>query len=429
MISPELANIAIFSSLLITVVAYVVVSRRDGSYLNVLIPSLITGIPACYLLPLFYTRVFGNEASTYAYLYVYAAVALENVAFAYGYLRARNQVVQLPFLCAQDNFGRLALLFLSLATVAYFPVLLQFHEFLLDPREIYRQTRTGFGTEFFISSTLAFVSVIVTLFARRSWPQKAALILVATLLIAAHGSKGQILAVILIVGLYLVYAGAKKFSLTQTLVVCLALSVVLALLFAATMALGDGLQDILESVSQYSDYTRNAMLVIDSRFPFQYGRITLEANIYGLIPRALMPNKPKDFGPFALADYFYPEAFDADKGAPAFGVGVQYADLGPLAIVYIALMAALRGWLARIFVNRLSLTRHPADFFMVAFLADVPLFPVGVGWFLPEALVVALVIRYLSTIGSRQLYRERAWSRRRGVFFPEAPGPASPQSI
>ena len=162
----------------------------------------------------------------------------------------------------------------------------------------------------------------------------------------------------------------------------------------------------MESISNYSDYTRNAMLVIDSHIPLQYGRLTLESNTISLVPRALMPNKPRNFGSFFLTDQLYPEWFDADT-SPAFGVGVQYADFGALAIVYIVLFALFKGWLTRAFVNRLQSYKHPGDLFVVAFLCDVSVFPIGIGWFLPEALLVAMVLRYLSKLGANRVCLER----------------------
>jgi hypothetical protein len=87
-----------------------------------------------------------------------------------------------------------------------------------------------------------------------------------------------------------------------------------------------------------------------------------------------------------------------------------------LAIVYLALFAILRGWLARIFVNRLNGSRHPADFFMIAFLADVTVFPVGgLGWFITGAILVALLLRKISTIGAGRIYRDR---QKRRVLLP-----------
>ena len=77
-------------------------------------------------------------------------------------------------------------------------------------------------------------------------------------------------------------------------------------LFALTMKLGRSPVAALETISSYSDYTQNAMLVIDSRMPAQDGRLTLEANTYALVPRALMPGKRKHFAIFYLAKKVYP---------------------------------------------------------------------------------------------------------------------------
>jgi hypothetical protein len=283
----------------------------------------------------------------------------------------------------------------------------EFSEFLLDPRQIYTQTRTGFGTQSFISSTLAYLAVILILFSKRSKFVKISTILLATGLLSLHGSKGQVLSVVLILLLYYVYVLGRKVTFARAMIVYACTGIVVLLLFAATMSLGENAADALEAISQYSDYTRNAMLVIDSHFPIQYGRLTIESNTLAVVPRQLMPGKPKNFGSLALAEEFYPEWFDADTGSPAFGVGVQYADFGSLAIVYLALAAALKGWLTRVFVNRLKLTKHPADFFMVVFLAEVSVFPVGAGWLLPEAFLVVVFLRWASSIGAGKVYRER----------------------
>ena len=401
MISIASANLVMVSSLLVAVLAYVRLSRMEGSYINILFPSLIISIPAYYVLPWVYTLFFGVDASRYAFLYVYATLAVESVAFVYGYSRAREKVVRLPFRFSYRNFAVLAWICLSLAASTYIPLLLQFGENLLDPRAIYAQTRTGFGQQFFVSSTLAYLAIIFILFTKRSLFTKISVVTLATVLLMLHGSKGQVLNAILLLALFHVYVRGRKVGWKRALIAGAAVAVIVLLLFAATMSLGEGARDALEAISEYSDYTRNAMLVIDEHFPIQYGRLTLEANIIGIVPRALMPSKPKNFGAFRLAEQYYPAAFDVDAGAPAFGVGLQYADFGALAIVYLALFAMLRGWLARVFVNRLRLMRHPADFFMVAFLAEVSVFPVGgTGWLLPEALLAAVLIRYASAIGA-----------------------------
>jgi hypothetical protein len=408
MISSSLADGVLLASLTVSLGSYAYVSRREGSYLNILTPSFVIGIPAYYLLPLFFTYVFGNDASVYAYVYVYATLALENVVFVYAYTRPAKRLIRLPLRYSYSNFDTLSYVFLAIAVLMYLPILLQFPEYLLDPRQIYTHTRTGFGVNFYISSTLAYLAVILIQFSGRSRWVKGFVILVAAVVLSLHGSKAQMLSLVLLLALFEVYVRGRKLKLMSSLIAGVGLGFFLLLLFAATMALGDSTAEILETISQYSDYTRNAMLVMDSHFPLQYGRLTMEAQIIGRIPRVLMPNKPKDFGGLYLSDQFYPEAMDADIGAPDFGIGVQYADFGEFAIVYLAIFAILRGWLARVFVSRLSSTRHPADFFLVAFLAGLSLFPVGaVGWLLPEALIVAVFLRMASTVGADSVYSER----------------------
>ena len=415
MISSGFADVVLLASLVVSLVTYIWVSKQDGSYLNVLTPTFVIGIPGYYLLPMFFTHVFGTESTPYAYVYVYATIAAQNVAFAYAYTRPTRRLLRFPSRYSYGSFDRFSFAFLVLAVLMFAPILLQFPEYILDPRQLYTHTRTGFGVNFYISSSFAFLAVILIQFSGRSRWIKGFVILVAAAVLSLHGSKGQVLSLVLLVALFAVYVGRRKLSFLPSLVAGMGLGGVLLLLFAATMTLGDSPTEALEAISAYSDYTRNAMLLIDSHFPIQYGRLTAEGAIIGRIPRLLMPNKPKNFGALYLDDKFYPEYLDADAGAPDFGVGVQYADFGALAILYLAAFAALRGWLARIFVRRLTYSRHPADFFLVAFLAEISLFPVGaVGWLLPEALLVAVFLRFASCFGTDKVYRERV------VFKPRA---------
>jgi hypothetical protein len=414
------ANAVLVASLLVSVGTYVFVSRREGSYVNILTPAFAVNIPAYYLFPLFYTFWFGPEASPYAFAYVYGTIALENLVFAYAFTRGKGPVVRLPFAYGYGDFGLLGFGAVVLAAFVYLPVLLQFPEYILDPRQIYTQTRTGFGPVFYLSSTLAYLAVILILFSKRSLKIKALVILLAAVVLLLHGSKGQVLSLLFLVVIFEIYVTGRKFNLLRAVGLSAVIGVVGLGLFAATMVWGSPLEAI-ETISRYSDYTRNATMLIDSHYPVQYGRLTLESNVISLIPRAVMPSKPKDFGGMHLDEEFYPESLDADAGVPDFGIGVQYADFGSLAIVYLAFFAALRGWLAHTFLNRLKVTRHPGDFVVVAFLAGISVFPVGgSGWLLPETLVVAMLLRFASCYGADRVYRERVRIR---------PRPIAPQGL
>jgi hypothetical protein len=408
MISLWLANTILIASLIVSVSSYLFVSWRDGSYLNILTPSFVVIIPAYYLLPLFFAQVFGNEASPYAYIYVYTTLAVENVAFAYAYTRPVKKLIRLPFGYSYKNFGWLSFGALGLAVLTYVPILMEFPEYIRDPRQIYTHTRTGFGINFYTSSVLAYLAVILILFS--GWPRlvKGIVILASGAVLALHGSKGQVLSLVLLFALFEVYVKMRRVKLLPAVLAGAALGFFALLLMVATMTLGESPAEVLESVSSYSDYTRNAMMLIDSNFPVQYGRLTLESQIIGRIPRALMPSKPKNFGGLYLDEWFFPQSVDEDAGSPDFGIGMQYADFGVLAIVYLSLFSILRGWMARVFVNRLSVSDHPSDFVLVAFLADIALIPVGgIGWLLPETLFIVLLLRFASTFGADKIYRER----------------------
>lgn len=401
-------DLVLICSLAVIVCAYVRLSRIDGSYVNVLLPSLIVSIPASFVFPWIYMQSFGIEASRYALFYVYLTIAVENVVFVYGYRRGRKKILRIPTRLAFGNFRIFAWLCLGTALLLYFPLLLRFRGDLLHPRQIYEQTRTGGGAEFYISGTFAYLAIIFALFSRSLRAEKITVTIAAIGVLLLHGSKGYVLNAVFLLVLFYVYGKGRRITFLPALVASCCIGLLVFALFAATMTLGEGPGEALDAISQYSNYAENAMMVIDDHYPLQYGRLTWEANTLSLIPRILMPNKPKNIGVFRLDDYFYPQSFDLDQGVPDFGIGVQYADFGMFAIIYLSLCSLLNGWLAGTFVNRLRLTGHPADFFMVVFLAGVQLFPVGgTGWLLPEAAVVFLFLRFTSRFGADRLYREK----------------------
>src|SRR5260370_29934509 len=100
-------------------------------------------------------QIFGTGASRYAFLYVYATLAAENVAFVYAYSRARAKVVRLPFRFSYQNFGLVAWICLGFAVLIYVPLFIPFRAFFLHPRGIYTPTGTGFGPQFYLSIILA----------------------------------------------------------------------------------------------------------------------------------------------------------------------------------------------------------------------------------------------------------------------------------
>jgi hypothetical protein len=150
-------------------------------------------------------------------------------------------------------------------------------------------------------------------------------------------------------------------------------------------------------------------MIVDDDKPALWGRIFFEDNVYSRIPRAVFPDKPKDFGSFLLAEIYFPESFELDQGVPAFGVGATFADFKWFSLPILCLGNYVLGLLVRSLRNALSRFRHPGDFVVLTFLCGVPLLSVGVGFLLPEHVLLAMAL----TLGLRlrlRLHARRAAS-------------------
>lgn len=382
----------IFISLLLVLAAYGFASHKEASFVNVFTPAILISVPAYYVLELLHIFYFGYSASVAAYVFCYTVYALSFVGVVFAYLKFSTVRLILPSVGKEQSIKYSAYVFLVLSLLLYVPVLSKHPDLIFSPREIYKQTRTGFGPSFFGSIMLAYVAFVLILFKKKRYRWELPFVsVVCAILLVLHGNKATLVTMLFIAMFYAVYVKGARVGFKRFLGYGLAFGVLVVSLFAVTLP-EDMRSDLLKGISAYSDYTRNAMLVIDSEMPVQLGRLTLENNVYAVVPRGLFPEKPKDFGTFYLAKTFYPEWFREDTGSPAFGIGVQYADFGPLSILYIILWAVMSGILLKIFVTRLRYYRNPADFVMVLFLAEVPLLQVGAGYLLIEHMILAVLV-------------------------------------
>jgi hypothetical protein len=154
--------------------------------------------------------------------------------------------------------------------------------------------------------------------------------------------------------------------------------------------------ELLLSLSQYADHTRNAVMVIDDPdLPLSHGRIAAETAFYARVPRVLFPDKPKDYGFLKLTGRYFFIADWEGIGSPDFGIGIQYADFGRFAIFYLMAWAAVAAAFAKSFALKLKTASHPATFIMFLFFADVTLLPLGVSYLAPEHFLVAAAVAFL----------------------------------
>lgn len=385
-------ELIVLTALTITVLTYVRYSLKERSWFNVLTPELFVAIPSLYIAQLGRLSLgIDQPASVFSWLYVFSCYCLPLVVYAWTIsnvglpaslqIRSRRKV----------TIGISPWVFLIISVLLYLPVMLKFRADLLNPRAIYEQTRTGYGINFFLSTLFSTLAFVLYLFKTRSPTRRLIFFSICALLTLSHGSKGLVLYLAMIWLLHRRYADNKPLSLkaTVSLLVPMAAGMVGLFYFMAT---GLEIADLVNHIFGYSDYTANGMLVIEDDGPAMYGTLFFEDNFYSRIPRAIYEDKPKEFGSFYLAQKYFPESFLLDQGVPAFGIGVPFSDFKWLTLPIMCTSSFLLGLLAKSLRDSLMRFAHPSDFIVFMFLCGLPLFSVGVGFLLPEHLLVAVLI-------------------------------------
>ena len=382
---------------LLTLVAYLAYCRGERSYLNAITAlTVLKCIVEFGLEPISYSvGIFDYQPATFFKIYLASFIGYGSLVL--GALRkrpptvAQNTTVLVP--------QALPWLFLAAAMLAYLPIFVEFHDHILDPRYIYEQTRTGYGIEYYGSALLMNCALILFLLSRRR--QHLLFLFVLLAFTVSKGSKGQVLTDLMIYAAWAVYVLNKRFSLRQTLVGGVVAVAAMGALFVLNYR-GE-IDSLVLTVAGYSDYNRNASLVVeDDHAPIYDGMLSFENVVYSKIPRALWPGKPKDFGEFLLAEKYFPELFELDQGAPSFGIGVYFADFGALAYLAIAAVNFFSGRMLRYFIRSCERRPRVLSFTMLLFFSDVSLLPVGVGYFLIETLVLALLLQQLVLVFGKQ---------------------------
>jgi hypothetical protein len=353
-------------------------------------PTVLVSIPALFVFPYIYLVLFGREESCYADIYCACCntVAIALPALVYRWIK-------LPPLgwSGSGPASRWAhWIALAFAELTFAPILIEFRNYLLDPRHIYQETRRGYGLPFFGSAVL--LNVAATLFFFRKSKNRGADFLFWIIVGAStleHGSKGELLSFLWIWILFRIYVDRRPFKLLESARVIVVLGVVLATSFIAFGIAEPA--ELIQGVSKYADYTRTASHVIDDPDrPVYFGLLTLEDNIYSRIPRAFFPEKPKVFGVFRLTMRYFSASDWEDVGSPDFGIGIPYADFGPFAILYIAAFAFFTGISASCLVRKLKTDPNPGNLLLLAFFAGVSLIPTGIGYSLPETALLSWLV-------------------------------------
>ena len=390
--------------MILALIIYLYFCVKTKLYINILTPVFIITIPSRYLFELVYLLMEPQTGSNYGYLIVYLSYTFELAGLVIGYLFIKKNVtVKLIRTTNLPSWLGWIILFISFAI--YLPVLLEFSEFILQPREIYTRTRTGYGLNYFGSLFFANLAFLVFLFSKRmNYVLRILFFGILFFVIGMHGSKGAFVTVFFIYLMYLVYIKNIKQSFGRTFYYVILFCITMVSLFYFTLP-ETMKEDFLKGMVNYSDYTRHAVMVVDDPPDIQYGKLIFEDNVISLIPRAIYPQKPKDFGSFYLAKYYFPEWFYGDTGSPAFGVGAYFADFREVSLIAILFISMCIGMLTKIFVNRVVRYKSPSDFIMLMFFAGVPLLNLGAGYLLVPHLIMTFL--FVLTIKILSIYSRK----------------------
>jgi|SRR5579859_234977 len=390
----------LFVGLTVIVVTYIEVSRRTGSYVNVLTPFLLVNVPIYFVLEsVTNVFVFNYSGSVYAYVYIYATYTLGVVAKAVGYLNFPSRILPIFLKAPRVAFRGMPFVFLLLAIALYSPVLFEHPNLLTSPREIYMVTRVGYGIESFLSTFCIYIGFILLLFRKeKNRLFDTVFIFAGFAILYLHGSKGQFVGLLLIWLYFVAFVKGRHFGIRRLAMLGIGSTALLAALFYFTFS-AYFRQNLIVAIASYaSEYTRNATLIIDDNsMEPQLGRLTLESSFYAFIPREIFPDKRKDFGALWLANRYYPSRYQDENGAPAFGLGFYYADFGAFAIVYYVLSELVAGILLKVLATRLQHRPDAGTFVLFLNFMDVPLVPTGIGFPLILYYLIALIVKSLSS--------------------------------
>lgn len=360
---------------LILLVFYVVVSVREGTYIHALTPFYALFFPIYCLIELAHVSFNGPSASTYAYALSYLSYVTYVAAFSLSYTFYKGPGFIFPQLGKKPIPQSFCWCLLFLSCLIYWPVLKAFPDLWLTPRQIYEQTRSGFGLYFFLSTTLCYVAIICFLTTEKKNVVLLTLFIAASLIFLwLHGTKGHFIAFFFIYSIYWVYGKSKKVTLSGLLIYSsgmLVIGVVSFLITTAVLVLDDGVNNLLG----FADYNRNGMNAIDSEIGPKYGTLTLENQTYPRVPCALFSDKPQDFGEFYLAKMLTPDDFYRGSGAPSFGYGSIFVDFMWLSPFVMLVWGAVRGVFLKMTVRSYRKNKDPGSLIMLLFGAGIQLIP------------------------------------------------------
>lgn len=206
---------------------------------------------------------------------------------------------------------------------------------IANPRVGYQLHRAGAGQWFAFAITFLSTSMVLATIYVRSTHSILLLAPFYLFFVSLLGSKGFSVAFALFLVIIL---ALRRYSYLKPVALIIGVGAGSFVISNFISSLGGfGLQEI----SQYSDYFVNAALYyksyLNGGIPLFHGEIFL-SNLWGLVPRALYPDKPYVYGLIKVVDFFYPGSAEKTS-TPAFATVDAFADFGWPQVFASALLA------------------------------------------------------------------------------------------
>jgi len=251
---------------------------------------------------------------------------------------------------------------------------------IINPRELYTNTRLGYGHIYFLLGCIIRILMIVSFIYGSLFDKIISLIL--TLFITyVMGSKWIFLSSVVI--LLFVYVFKKKINVSIKNILIISFMIIPVLLVTfyifTPFARSSGNDLITFMIHYFSEPVRNFAVELNYLKDNYNGVLTFQNNFYALLPRFIFLDKPELFGSFVIAYTFYPEWTLSFTGAPSFGLfGTIFADLGYLSLIFISITSLINGFLIGSIekgmkINGISFTSVTAFFTLIG----LPLLNVG----------------------------------------------------
>jgi oligosaccharide repeat unit polymerase len=325
---------------------YYKVSKLNKSYINSYTIKFATSVILQIVPFMLYnsrSNLVGGFSSEVINLFILSLLTYSFAEF-FGYLLGHKKKLKFNFM--KMDMSRLAtnlvIVFSFLIAVISFIFMgikgVGILTWILDNRHAYIVGRKGVGVYYMLYELMILMFFVGVLTKKNGGRKKIIGTLITLFLSFFTGSKGFLLGILL--G-YLLYYDLyiKKIRIKKIVPLAFVFIIMINMLLLVQSNL-----NILEYGGNdfYMNYFRLLDRYSSNQIDYYFGRLTLENNLWFLIPRSIFPNKPFIYGQTRLVEMFYGSDVVIMGHTPSFTpMGVPFADGGLIAIFVIFLIKGM----------------------------------------------------------------------------------------